>query len=118
MVDRASFASSPRHTQNLFASTPLGGQSNPVPCSDTAFCDHIEFAVSASTWCRVRTQLLDTNTCLVLNAFAISDKQFQTALLASSFPDSLYNVGKKDFSQDAWRDVKEFFEALDVWNFY
>ena len=34
--------------------------------SETAFCDHIDFALPQATWSRVRSQLLTSNTCLVL----------------------------------------------------
>ena len=47
----------------------------------------------------------------------MTDKQFQQAMLSSRIPDSFAHVGKKEFTPDAWRDMKEWFESLDVWNF-
>lgn len=88
------------------------------PPSDTSFCDHIDFVVDPTSWQRIRSGLVSSSQCLVLSAFALTDKQFQSALPASRVPESIRSVGTKDFDLDAWRDLKEWFEALDVWNLY
>ena len=106
--------SSPPGTSPASTAGPPSGR--PVP-SDVSYCQHVDFAIASSTWTRIRSQLLDNNQCLVLQAFAITDKAFQTALLGAKFPDSFVSVGTSRFSSDAWRDLKEYFEALDLWNF-
>ena len=62
--------------------------------------------------------LLASGACQVLQAFSLTDKQFQQALQTAKLPDSLKDVGLKSFTVDAWRDLKGFFEAIDVWNMF
>ena len=83
IAQRAGLRTPPSHSMShtsQFSSTPPGSQPPPVAAvSETSFCDSIDFALSQASWSRIRSQLLDTDTCLVLNAFAITDKAFQTA---------------------------------------
>ena len=108
---------SARSTNFQSTQSPMLSISEHEPVSDTHYCDHIEFTMSAPAWHRIRTHLLETRKCSVLQAFAMNDKQFQTAMLSSKIPDSFALVGKREFNTDAWRDLKEWLESLDVWNF-
>ena len=97
--------------------TPFGSQL-PTPPVGTDYIKHIDIAMSTADWQAHRAHLMSSGSCMVYHAFAISDKQFQTLVTSVKVPSSFRNVGIDNFNADSWRDLKEYFEALDVWNVF
>ena len=97
--------------------TPFGSQIPPsAPGVD--YLHTIPYAVPMAAWPHHRDALLRTGVCKVFHAFAISDKQFQTLISTVRIPYGFKDVGKSSFTPEVWRDVRESFEALDVWNLF
>ena len=54
----------------------------------------------------------------IFGAFSMEDKHFQQLPVAIKPPASMREIGtRSSSSHDAWRDMKGYFESLDVWNF-
>ena len=99
------FSSAPPSQSPTAAPTAMSPNTPTHGSSDLEYCKHVDFVVAAGPWANIRQKLVSTAACQVLQAFALTDKQFQQALQTAKVPDSLKDAGLTSFSIDAWRDL-------------
>jgi hypothetical protein len=99
------------------SATPFGSQV-PAPAPGVDYLKGIAYAIPVGDWPSVRDPLISSGTCKVFKAFSYTDKQFQSTLNNVRIPYAMKDVGKSVFTPDAWRDLREALQALDVWNLF
>ena len=98
--------------------SPLGGQPLPAtPNTAAAYLQALPYAIAVDDWPSTR-QLLFSRNITVYYAFGVDDKQFECLLSSMKVPASMWYVGAKDFDPEAWRDLREFLEVIDVWHMF
>ena len=98
--------------------TPFGTQIPNTGPVGVEYLKHVPFVMPEQEWRVVRDYLLRAKVCTVYNVFETDDKQFQHMVTNTKPPPALRDIGTASFSIEAWRDVREYFEALDVWNLF
>ena len=97
-------------TRVLFASPSPGATAPP----DVSYLP-LEWAIPDSMWAAKRSDLVRDGV-LIFQAFAVSDKQFQTLLTQLGLPPTIQSLCDVGAARDkAWREFREWAEAIDVW---
>ena len=74
--------------------------------------------LDSGEWNKTRDSLLRNGDCTIFGAFSMEDKHFQQLAVTVKPPISMKEIGNNGASShEAWRDVKDYYETLDVWNF-
>ena len=105
--------------QSVPPATPLGGQAPPSGIIGVEYLQNVPYVMSPGEWTRTRDGLLRNGDCTIFGAFSMEDKHFQQLAVTVKPPASMKEIGGTgSSSHDAWRDVKDYYETLDVWNFF
>ena len=84
-----------------------------------AYLQHVNYVMPPGEWHTTRDSLLRNGVCSLFSAFSMEDKHFQQLAVSVKPPISMKDIGTSSASShEAWRDVKDYFETLDVWNFF
>ena len=83
------------------------------------YLENVPYVMSPGEWNKTRDSLLLNGDCTLFSAFSMEDKHFQQLAVTVKPPISMKEIGNSGAaSHEAWRDVKDYYETLHVWNFF